>query len=135
MSAELKFIGSIKTPYTSSGQCPNNIQPDGPLCEIAVVDRFKDGLIGLKVGHHILILYWFENVDRDVALQKPARGGNKIGTFALRSPHRPNPIAAAVLPIEAIENGSVFVKGLDCVNGTRLLDIKPAIMNELSSSQ
>ena len=55
-----------------------------------------------------------------------------IGTFALRSPHRPNPIAVAVLPIVAIDSGSVSVRGLDCLNGTHLLDIKPAIMHELS---
>ena len=56
-----------------------------------------------------------------------------IGTFALRSPHRPNPIGAAIVKIETIERERVFVKGLDCLNGTHLLDIKPAIMHELKS--
>jgi len=55
-----------------------------------------------------------------------------IGTFALRSPHRPNPIAAAILPIENIDSGNISVKGLDCLNEAHLLDIKPAIMHELS---
>jgi tRNA (Thr-GGU) A37 N-methylase len=59
-------------------------------------------------------------------------GEGVVGTFALRSPHRPNSIAAAVLRIEIIDSGSVSVRGLDCLNGTRLLDIKPAIMRELS---
>jgi len=53
-----------------------------------------------------------------------------IGTFALRSPHRPNLIAAAVVPIESIDEISVSVKGLDCLNGTHILDIKPAIRRE-----
>jgi tRNA (Thr-GGU) A37 N-methylase len=53
-----------------------------------------------------------------------------MGTFALRSPHRPNPIAAAVLPIEAIDGNRVAVRGLDCLDGTSLLDIKPAVRSE-----
>lgn len=64
-------------------------------------------------------------------MQKSRNSGEKVGIFALRSPHRPNPIGAAIVPIEKIECGVVFVKGLDCLNGTSLVDIKPAIMNEL----
>lgn len=132
MNPELKFIGSIKTPYAAVEECPNNIKADGPLCEIKLFDEFQDGLRGLEIGQHILVLYWFENVDRGVTLQKSRNGEEMIGTFALRSPHRPNPIAAAVLSIESIDNGAISVSGLDCLNGTYLLDIKPAIMHEFN---
>jgi tRNA-Thr(GGU) m(6)t(6)A37 methyltransferase TsaA len=133
METTLKFIGHINTPYNAIEECPNNIERDGPLCQLIVDNDFQDGLLGLKQGQEILILYWFENADRNVTQQESSDGEDVIGTFALRSPHRPNPIAAAVLPIEAIDSGSVSVKGLDCLNGTRLLDIKPAIKNELSN--
>lgn len=66
MNTELKFIGSIKTPYSSLDECPNYIQPDGPMCEISLCDEFKDGLSGLEVGQRILVLYWFEDVSRGV---------------------------------------------------------------------
>ena len=132
MKATLEFIGHIKTPYTSIEDCPNNIDPNGPLCQLVIGNEFKDGLSGLVPGQRILILYWFENTDRNATQQESNNNGEMIGTFALRSPHRPNPIGAAVLPIETIENGSVFVKGLDCLNGTHLLDIKPAMMYELT---
>jgi len=132
MNTTLKFIGHINTPYNSIEECPNNIDSNGPLCKLVVDDDYKEGLLGLKTGQEILILYWFENTNRSVTLQESSNGEDVIGTFALRSPHRPNPIAAAVLPIEAIDSGSVSVKGLDCLNGTYLLDIKPAIMRELS---
>ena len=130
MKTTLKFIGHINTPYNSIGECPNNIDPNGPLCKLVVDDDYKDGLKELETGEEILILYWFENTDRSVTQQESSNGEDVIGTFALRSPHRPNPIAAAVLPIEAIDSGSVSVKGLDCLNGTHLLDIKPAILHE-----
>lgn len=84
-------------------------------------------------GQKILILYWFENTNRDVIHQKSRSSGEMIGTFSLRSPHRPNPIGAAVVTIETIKKEVVFVKGLDCLDSTPLLDIKPAIMDELGS--
>lgn len=129
MAFELKPIGHIKTPYTDTTSCPNNIQVDGPACEIVVDKAYQSGLAGLKVGQLILVLYWFENVDRSL-IQQPLANGSLVGTFALRSPHRPNPVVAAVLPIEKISQGSVTVKGLDCLNGTALIDIKPAILRE-----
>lgn len=129
MKATLKFIGHIVTPYNSIEDCPKNIVPNGPLCQLVIDNDFQDGLLGLVPGQKILILYWFENTDRNITKQE-IDNGEMIGTFALRSPHRPNPIGAAVLPIDNIESGKVFVKGLDCLNGTHLLDIKPAVLHE-----
>ena len=134
MEAILKFIGHINTPYNSIGECPNNMDRNGPLCQLVVDDKFKDGLLGLVQGQEILILYWFENTDRSVTKQESSDEKDMIGTFALRLPHRPNPIGAAILPIEAIETGNISVKGLDCLNGTHLLDIKPAIFHELAKN-
>lgn len=132
MNATLKFIGHIKTPYEAIEDCPNNIDFNGPLCQLVLNEEFKNGLSGLNSGQKILILYWFENTDRN-EIELPADDGGLIGTFALRSPNRPNPIVAATLPIESLENGVVSVRGLDCLNGTHLLDIKPAIMLENNS--
>lgn len=134
MEAALKFIGHIKTPYETIEDCPNNVDLDGPTCQLIIREEYLNGLLGLQPGRNILILYWFENTKRNVIEQGSnpgsGTGGELIGTFALRSPHRPNPIGAAVLHIVAIDNGVVYVKGLDCLNGTKLLDIKPAIMQE-----
>jgi tRNA-Thr(GGU) m(6)t(6)A37 methyltransferase TsaA len=133
MKPELNFIGHIKTPYTRIEDCPNNIDPNGPLCQLVIGNDFEDGLSGLMPDQKILILYWFENTNRKATQQESNSSGEMIGTFALRSPHRPNPIGAAIVTIEKIEKELVFVIGLDCLNGTHLLDIKPAIFDELSS--
>lgn len=130
MTATLKFIGHINTPYETIKDCPMNIDLNGPLCHLVVDEEFIDGLSGLKPGQRILILYWFENTGRNVTKQSAKNGEGFTGTFSLRSPHRPNPIGAAVLPVETIDNGILSVKGLDCLNGTPLLDIKPAILHE-----
>ena len=132
MNASLKCIGHINTPYEAIEECPNNVNANGSLCQLVLNDEFKGGLSGLGLGQKILILYWFENVDRN-EIESKTGDGSPIGIFALRSPHRPNPIAAAILPIESIDDGVVSVRGLDCLNGTPLLDIKPAIMFESHS--
>ncbi|MEF1202522.1 SAM-dependent methyltransferase [Vibrio owensii] len=123
---QLEFIGQIRTPYTDVSQCPNNIQPqDGPVCEIQFKSQYHQGLVGLEVGQKILVLYWLSGANRQSEMMQ-----GKKGTFALRSPHRPNPIGAAVLPIESIDKGAIKVRGLDCLDGTPLVDIKPAIYFE-----
>jgi tRNA-Thr(GGU) m(6)t(6)A37 methyltransferase TsaA len=126
MSSKLKFIGKIRTPYRSVKECPSHVDIQGPTCQLVLDDKFRDGLKGLSPGQDILVLYWFENVDRARMVQTPRRGGERRGVFALRSPHRPNPIAASVVTIESIREGQVTVRGMDCLDGTPLLDIKPA---------
>lgn len=128
LMAELNQIGCIKTPYKRLEDCPNNTQADGPECEVILDEEFAPGLNGLRVGQSVLLLYWFEGVDRTLVTQAhgPRADGREVGTFALRSPHRPNPIAASTVPIQWIAEGKLGVRGLDCLSGTKLLDIKPA---------
>ena len=127
MSAELRYIGRIKTPYRTLADCPAFIDPAGPRCEIVLDRAWRDGLRGLVAGQRVLVLYWFEDVARGRLVQVPRRGGPPRGVFALRSPHRPNPVAAGTVKIEYIaRNGRVGVRGMDCLAGTPLLDIKPA---------
>lgn len=130
MTATLKFIGTIRTPYKTLEDCPRNVDPEnGPECEVVLDEPYRDGLQGLVPGQKILVLYWFEGVDRDRVLTVRRRfpDENPRGTFSLRSPHRPNPIAAAEVVALEIGNGRIVVKGLDCLDGTKLLDIKPAM--------
>jgi tRNA-Thr(GGU) m(6)t(6)A37 methyltransferase TsaA len=130
MSAKLTFIGHIQTPYMALKDCPNNIQFDGPSCKLNLNSEYQNELQGLNEGQNILILYWLGNPDRTLLTHKPKRDKDMQGTFSLRTPIRQNPIGVAVLPIEKIEHGQVSVKGLDCLNDTQLLDIKPATFLE-----
>jgi tRNA-Thr(GGU) m(6)t(6)A37 methyltransferase TsaA len=128
LNAELQFIGRIRTPYRDVAECPAFTDPAGPPCEIVLDGGWREGLRGLAAGQRILVLYWFEDVARDRPVQTPRRGGPPRGVFALRSPHRPNPIAVAEVSIEYLaRDGRVGVRGMDCVDGTPLLDIKPVV--------
>jgi len=128
LNANLHFIGRIRTPWRALDECPAFIDPGGPRCELVLDDRWRDGLRGLTAGQPILVLYWFDGVDRNRPVQNPRHGGPPRGVFALRSPHRPNPIAAGTVTVEYLaRDGRVGVRGMDCLDGTPLLDIKPAV--------
>ncbi len=130
MHAELKFIGKIETPFRTIDECPRNIAAYGPECKLILDEEYASGLSGLVDGQEILILYWFKNVNRDLMIRNSRRTGKPAGVFSIRTPNRPNPIGAAVIKIEEIYGNKIIVKGLDCLNGTPLLDIKPAILSE-----
>ena len=128
-------IGEIRTPYETIDECPRNLMTDGPPCRIVVDREYADGLYGLGPGASILILYWMDRASFSSLRNTSRQSGETRGIFALRTPHRPNPIAAAVVRIDKIEGNEIIVRGLDCINGTSLLDIKPAMSNEVENSQ
>jgi tRNA-Thr(GGU) m(6)t(6)A37 methyltransferase TsaA len=88
----------------------------------------KTGLEGLEPGQRILVLFHFHR-SGDYSLCQHPRGDTsrpKRGVFALRSPRRPNPIGATVVELLAIEENVLRVRGLDAIDGTPVLDLKPA---------
>ena len=123
--AGLVFIGRIHTPWTSRMEAPRQGRPDGPLCRIEVLEPWVAALDGLAQYPRIEVLYWLHLSRRDLVRQSPANDGTARGTFSLRSPVRPNPIASSVARLIRIEGPDVFVRGLDCLDGTPLLDLKP----------
>jgi tRNA-Thr(GGU) m(6)t(6)A37 methyltransferase TsaA len=124
--ATLYTIGTIRTPFSTRAECPRQGREDGPECRIDVDPRWQPALRGLEAYARIEVLYWMDRARRDLVLQSPKSDGRTMGTFALRSPVRPNPIATSIVRLERIEGGVLFVRGLDCLDGTPLLDLKPA---------
>jgi tRNA-Thr(GGU) m(6)t(6)A37 methyltransferase TsaA len=123
--AGLVFIGRIHTPWTSRMDCPRRGRPDGPVCRIEVFDRWREALKGIERYANLEVLYWLHLSRRDLVLQSPRDDGNTYGTFALRSPVRPNPIGSSVVTLLGVEGASLLVRGLDCLDGTPLIDVKP----------
>jgi tRNA-Thr(GGU) m(6)t(6)A37 methyltransferase TsaA len=119
------FIGTIHTPWKTRAECPKRGSADGPVCSIVIHEPWRTGLTGLADHRRIQVLYWMHHARRDLVLQTPYRTGVTTGTFALRSPLRPNPIASSFVDLVSVEDGVVSVRGLDCVDGTPLIDLKP----------
>ena len=122
--AALLYIGQIRTPWATRRDCPRRGSPDGPECRIEVEPLWREALRDIAVGHLLEIFYWLHRSRRDVVVQSPKMGPTR-GTFSLRSPLRPNPIGTSVVAVQAIEGCTLVVRGLDCIDGTPLLDIKP----------
>jgi tRNA-Thr(GGU) m(6)t(6)A37 methyltransferase TsaA len=123
--AGLYFIGRIRTPWHTRDECPKNARESDAVCTIEVDPSFATALKGVETCSHMLVLYWMDRARRDLVVQAPRHYGEPRGTFALRSPVRPNPIAASVVKLIATDGTRLSVVGLDCLDGTPLLDLKP----------
>ena len=123
--AEVYFVGRIRTPWTRREDCPKNARESEAVCSIEVDRRWAPALKDVETCSHLVVLYWMDKARRDLALQVPRHYGEQRGTFALRSPARPNPIAMSVVRLLRLEGTRLSVQGLDCLDDTPLIDIKP----------
>ncbi len=123
--AGLVFIGRIRTPWTDRMDCPRQGRRDGPLCRIELFPPWDGALDGLEQYGSVEVLYWLDRSRRDLLRQSPKSDGASRGTFSLRSPVRPNPIGTSLVTLVGIEGATVLVRGLDCLDGTPLIDLKP----------
>lgn len=125
--AGLIFIGRIHTPWTKRSDAPRQGSVDGPLCRIELFDLWRPALLGVESLERLVALYWLHQSRRDLVVQSPAHSGSIFGAFSLRTPVRPNPIGLSTVLLERIDGCSLYVRGLDCLDGTPLLDLKPEL--------
>ena len=122
--AGLYFIGRIRTPWKERGECPKNARGSDAVCTIELDPRYVAALDGVASCSHLVVLYFMHEARRDLVVQVP-RHGERRGTFAIRSPVRPNPVAMSVVRLVGIDGTALKVVGLDCLDGTPLVDLKP----------
>ena len=123
--ASVVFIGRIRTPWTSREDTPRQGRHDGPVCRLEIFERWVPALKGVDFYSNLEVIYWLHRSRRDLVLQSPKDNRSTRGTFSLRSPVRPNPIGTSIVKLVKVEGSTVFVRGLDCLDETPLLDIKP----------
>ncbi len=123
--ASLYYIGRIHTPWRQRKDCPKNARESEAVCTIELDPRWAPALKDIESCSHLVVLYWMDRSRRDIVLQMPRHYGEQRGTFALRSPARPNPVAMSVVRLLKVDGNTLSVVGLDCLDGTPLLDLKP----------
>lgn len=128
--AGLLFIGSIRSPWMERIDCPKNMaqaRETGRPAQAIIEASYRGALDGLEGYSHVILLSWLDRARRDLIVQKPRHAPEARGTFGLRSPVRPNPIGVHVVRLISIDMaaGVLDLEGIDLLNGTPLLDIKP----------
>ncbi|HNX56051.1 MAG TPA: tRNA (N6-threonylcarbamoyladenosine(37)-N6)-methyltransferase TrmO [Prolixibacteraceae bacterium] len=128
MSEEIIYqpIGFIRTPFRSIEKMP--IQPCGAKRAKGTIEldpEFLPGLIDIGGFSHLILIYHFHLVKGYKLYVVPFMDDHPHGIFATRAPLRPNPIGMSVVKLVKVENNVLHIEGVDMVDGTPLLDIKP----------
>jgi tRNA (adenine37-N6)-methyltransferase len=124
----MKSIGIIHTPFDTLEDMP--IQPKGAAevtGTIELEEQYLDGLADLSGFSHIYLLYRFHMAKRTALTVIPFMDTTPRGVFATRSPLRPNHIGLSIVRLLDVERNIITVGGIDILNGTPLLDVKPYI--------
>jgi tRNA-Thr(GGU) m(6)t(6)A37 methyltransferase TsaA len=130
MKIELEIIGTIHSPFTTLENMP--IQPSGAgdvEGEVVLDEKYAEGLKDLDGFSHIYLIFHFHKVRRTELSVVPYMDTVKRGVFATRSPLRPSHIGLSIVELVSVDGNRLKVRGLDILDGTPLLDIKPFIPN------
>ncbi len=121
---ELKPIGVIHSPYRNIEDAPHQGNVEEKF-EIEIFKEYEKGLKDIEAWKHLIILYLLDKAKRDTLLTLSPFDSKIHGVFAVRSAHRPNPIGLAVVDLINVKDNILEVSGMDAVDGTTVIDIKP----------
>ena len=120
-------IGFVSSPYTETSQIPK-----GPGAKhdaeglLKILPEFEAGLFDIEGFSHLYVIWEFDrSKDYDLVAHPPVDDGRPHGVFATRSPRRPNPIALTTVQLLGRKGADLQVRGVDMLDGTPILDIKP----------
>jgi tRNA-Thr(GGU) m(6)t(6)A37 methyltransferase TsaA len=123
----MKPIGVIHSPFTDKAQTPIQPTRSQAVGQVEVFPEFADGLQDLEGFSHIILLYIFHQSHGYTLQVKPFLDDQLRGLFATRYPCRPNPIGLSVVRLLARQEKFLEIEGVDVLDGTPLLDIKPYV--------
>jgi tRNA-Thr(GGU) m(6)t(6)A37 methyltransferase TsaA len=122
---QVKPIGIVHSGFSSRREARDKTTAES-IGEIEIFKEFEEGLADLNDFSHILVLFWMHKAKCGALKVKPIYHPEKLrGLFSTRHPDRPNPIGVTVVEILAIKGNVMKVKGIDMIDGTPVLDIKP----------
>ena len=131
---QLRPIGRVESPLTDPASAPNQGDEGAPDAWLVFEPDVLEALEGVRAGDDVIVLTWLDRARRDVLRVHP-RGDTsrpQQGVFNTRSPHRPNPIGLHRVEVLSINGARVRVRGLEAVDGTPLVDVKPVLSADVS---
>ena len=126
---DFRPIGVVRSPLKEAGSPPFQSTYSLEEGSIEVFSEFQEGLMSIEGFSHLIILSHLDRAAKDRALtERPLSDGVAYhGIFASRHYNRPNPIGLSYVALRKVENGILYVNGLDLLDGTQILDIKPYV--------
>jgi len=121
---ELVSIGVIHSPYKGKKDAPFQGRMNSSEVVLEIYPEYVDGLLDIEKRKHIIVLYWQHLAKRDILKSATPWGPEVKGVFGTRSPNRPNPIAFCVADLLKVEGNKLYVKGVDALDKSPILDIK-----------
>lgn len=129
MEYRMRPIGMIHSPFQDKDQTPIQASRSQALGQVHVFPEFVDGLEGLEGFSHIYLLYVFHASEAYNLRVQPFLDDQTHGLFATRHPCRPNPIGLSVVQLLGRKENLLEIQGVDVLDGTPLLDIKPYLVD------
>jgi len=128
MEHNLRFIGKVHSELKRIEDCPLLEHENAPEATIEIFKEFDEAVKNVKPGDDMILLSWLHEADRTILTTRPRNNPKApmTGVFSTRSPDRPNPIGIHFVKIVSIpENNKFKISGLEVLDGTPLIDIKP----------
>jgi tRNA-Thr(GGU) m(6)t(6)A37 methyltransferase TsaA len=126
---QIQPIGWVESSLQDVAEAPNQADRGAPSAWLVLAPEVRDGARDIEAGQPLLVLTWLHLARRDELATVPGDdpGGRERGVFSTRSPNRPNPIGLHPVSVLADEPGRIQVDGLEAVDGTPVIDLKPLI--------
>ncbi|KPJ69358.1 MAG: tRNA-Thr(GGU) m(6)t(6)A37 methyltransferase TsaA [Syntrophobacter sp. DG_60] len=122
---KLKPIGIVHSPYKTRAEAPPQGKSD--ILEIEIFKEYEEGLKDIETFSHLHVIYWMHK-SKDYSLLITTPWDTKLhGLFATRTPNRPNPLGHSVVELIERKGNILKVRGLDAIEGTPVIDIKPYV--------
>jgi tRNA-Thr(GGU) m(6)t(6)A37 methyltransferase TsaA len=128
MEHNIKFIGKVHSELERLEDCPLQERENAPQATIEIFTEFGDAAKNIRPGDEMILLTWLHEADRNILTTRPRNNPEAAikGVFSTRSPDRPNPIGIHFVKIVSLKEDNQFkVSGLEVLDGTPLIDIKP----------
>jgi tRNA-Thr(GGU) m(6)t(6)A37 methyltransferase TsaA len=125
---KLKPIGVIRTPYRESKGMPIQGQFDESVSgTIELLPEYRAGLKDIEGFSHLVLIYYFDRAKGEQLTGRPFLEDTEHGVFAIRSPYRPNHLGFSVVKLISVTGAVIIFSGVDMLDDTPLLDIKPYV--------
>ncbi|HXE99026.1 MAG TPA: tRNA (N6-threonylcarbamoyladenosine(37)-N6)-methyltransferase TrmO [Solirubrobacterales bacterium] len=130
---EVTPVGTVESSLKDPALAPKQGDEGAPEAWLVFDPTVAEALDGIRVGDDVIVLTWLDRARRDVLRVHPRGDASRpeLGVFSTRSQHRPNPIGLHRVEVASIEGDRVRVRGLEAVDGTPIIDVKPVLTTDI----